>query len=735
MDRRKFLKLGGTIAAVGVTGSCGQMAQTIIPYVTPPDEGINPVDGTWYFTTCKMCNGGCGIMVRTVLGRAKKVEGNADHPVNFGGVCSRGQASVYQLYHPERLKKPLLRSGPKGTNSFKEITWEEASSLLASNMKTAGKNSYAIASNSSDAVSVIAAKTLKKMGSDHFVTQEISAFENRRFSPAYVTPLPDVSKAGCLLLLGADIFDGGSYAAHYGERFGRMRSGKEFKRGMMIYAGPRVSLTAGSADMYVATKPGTLGVLALIVAHEYIAVLKERGASHPNMKDWEKSLSNIPDWEKSLAGYVNRYRTTGVSEETIKKIAKSLYENQPSAVIAGEDLAAHSNGEQSFAAVDFLNMVLRDTWDEKRGLWSSSDETIFALKKMKDAAGIPETATTLRNTLSAAVSGKMKLGLIIDCDPAHGLPIGLNPQKALANTGFVASFGCFLNDTTKYADLVLPDHHFLEAWSAQIAVTPDGKAFFNAQQPVVQPLYGTMQSGDVILKSATTAGFGIGVDTQEAFVLKMVNELKRDFEGIYEADGKKAWEYILQRGFAITSGRNGPKNSNAKNLVAPFVDEPLFIGESGHDFFLHPYLSANMGDGRNSNIAWLQEMPEPMTSIKWGSWVEINPKTAALMGIADGDILKVETKFGSVEAQALIYPGIGPDAIALPFGYGHTDFGKHASGRGANVMSLLGDVPVRGSDAFAWRSIKAVISKTGKKKELIREGNPKGDYEGQVFQL
>ncbi|MBI3580797.1 MAG: molybdopterin-dependent oxidoreductase [Nitrospinae bacterium] len=673
-----------------------------------------------------MCNAGCGIMVRTVMGRAKKVEGNPAHPVNGGGVCALGQAAVHQLYHPERLKLPLLRSGPRGTNAFKEVSWPDALARLADNMKKAeGGASYAVVSNPHDAVTVIASKTLKKMGSDNLAVQGLSAVEGRRLAAASALHFPDMAKAGCVLMLGSDVF-AGEAAAHYGDRFGRMRRGNESKRGMMIYAGTRLSLTAASADRFVAAKEGSLGVLALAVAREYVSLLKGRGTVNPK----------TAAWEKALAGNADASSKTGVPEDAIKKIARDLYEHGPSAVIAGDDLTAHTNGAQALAAADFLNSILRETADDKDGVWPPA-EKLSGYETIRKSTGVPEKFAPLGPLLASAANGKMKLGLIIDSDPVQALPAGLNARKALEATGFVAVFGCFLNDTTRYADLVLPDHQFLEAWSAQAAVTPHGTPFFNAQQPVVRPLYGTMQSGDAILKAATMAGFGIGVDTQEALLLGMVGDLRRNLEGVPPAlDGKKAWEHVLQRGFAVASAKpSSAPGGSAKNPEAPRVDDPLFTGLAPDDFFLHPYTAANIGDGRVSNISWLLEMPEPMTSVKWGSWVEINPKTAARLGIADGDVLKVETKFGSAEAPACIYPGIGPDTIAMPVGFGHLDFGKHARGRGANVMSIVGDVEGKGFDYTAFRSVKATVTKTGKRMELIREGNPKGDYEGEVFQL
>jgi molybdopterin-containing oxidoreductase family iron-sulfur binding subunit len=358
---------------------------------------------------------------------------------------------------------------------------------------------------------------------------------------------------------------------------------------------------------------------------------------------------------------------------------------------------------------------------------------------MRETSGVPQKNASLKDTLSAAVNSKMKLGIIVDSDPAHSLPAGYNCSQALLQTDFVAAFGCFLNDTTMYADIVLPDHHFLESWSAQVDITPHGTPFLSAQQPVVQPLYETMQSGDALLKAATMAGMDLGVASQEALVLKMVEDLRRGWDSVpSKLDGKKAWEHILQRGgWWPEEGRHVGSDRVAEKAWKDkvVVETPVFSTAANHDFHLYPYRTVNIGDGKTANIAWLMEMPEPMTTIKWGSWVEINPKTAAKLGIADGDIVRLETQFGFIEAPASIYPGISPDTLAAPMGYGHISFGKLASGRGANVMKLVGGGEAKGLDGLAWRGVMAKITKTGDKVEIIREGNPKGDYEGEVFQL
>ncbi|MDH5543327.1 MAG: molybdopterin-dependent oxidoreductase [Nitrospinota bacterium] len=748
MDRRKFLKIGGTVAATGLVGSCGQIAQKVIPFAIPPDEGINPVEGWFYNTACRMCDSGCGIMVRVVEGRAKKVEGNPDHPINKGGVCARGQAAVQQLYHPERLMTPMRREGAKGTGNLVPITWEEAISMISENMKNAKEDSsFIIAGDGSDMTAAITARILKNMGSDNFA---VSGFDSReKFIEATSStgtpkvPYYDIANASAVLLLGADIFEGGASPVHYGWAFGQMRRGNKTKRGQLFYAGPRLSMTAASADHFFAVKQGTLGQFALGIANEILHIAEE-----------EHLLKNLPatkveEWRHAIGGYTpeeTSIRTT-VPADKVKHLAMELVEHLPAVVVPGDDVALHTNGLESLKAVEFLNSILRELAAEK-GLSSVPvlpKENKELYRAMNEFIGVPEKAkkySALKGVIGKAATGSQRFGLILHSNPVYATPKALKAADALTKVKFVAQVTNFLDDTSLYADVVLPDLHFLESWSAQVVDFPHGVPVFNTIQPVVNAAPGTMQAGDALLKAASMAGLGVGIANQEVMVKNMLIQFRSKWNGIPAGlNEKQAWEALLQKGGwwadihhkaekAISEGSAWVTSDQLK------VGDPAFAGGNDFTFYLHPYSTVNMGDGNVSNLSWLQEMPEPMTTVSWGSWVEINPKTAKGMGVANGDMLKVESPFGSVEAPALVYPGIGPETVAVPFGYGHVSFGKNATARGANAMDLLGDFPNGNGGLPAWRAIRVKVTKTGTKKDIIREANPKGEYEGtEIFQL
>ncbi|VAX15406.1 hypothetical protein MNBD_NITROSPINAE03-1951 [hydrothermal vent metagenome] len=750
MDRRKFLKLGGTVAASGLAGACGQVAKKIIPYVVPPDDGVNPVDGWYYATTCRMCNSGCGIVVRTVEGRAKKVEGNADHPINRGGVCARGQAAVQQLYHPERIRTPLRRKpDTKGSNEFEAISWEDGIAILAEKMKKAkGKGAFVMASDSTDVTAAISSRVLGKLGSEDFVAPDFKGLKTRLDASLLLHDAPsdpyyDMAHASFVFLLGADIFENSVSPVHYSWAFGQMRRGDPTHRGVLTYAGPRMSMTAAVADRFIAAKQGTLGVLALGVAHEALNMVEKnnllRNIPRPTMARWFKTLENY-----SLEMTSKR---TGVAVWDIKELAHKFMTHQPGIAIPGDDVSSHSNGLESLKAVEFLNMIVREVNREKGNLKIPDlpyDDTNLA-ERMKKYLGVPEKARefkTMRDVTRKAEEGKISLGMIMNSDPVHSSPRFLDVAKALVNVESVVYFGCFLNDTTRYADLILPDHHFLESWSAQLPAYPHGAPIFNTQQPVVRPMYDTMATGEALLKAAGAAGLNIKMATQEEMIEKLIVEFRAEWPEIPQTlNDAQAWEFLLPTGGWRSSLRafepvEAPSTDRLWDVIDHLkVEDPVFSGELKHNFYLHPYETVTIGDGSVANLTWLQEMVEPINSLSWGFWVEINTMKAMELGIKQGDILKVTSQFGSIEAPASLYPGIGPDTLAMPFGYGHVSFGKASSGRGANALALIGDQPVGKTGDLAWRGVKVKIDKTGRRKDMVREGHPKGEFEGEVFQL
>src|SRR5271154_4513152 len=148
MQRRDFLKISAAGGAAAALEGCGNPDHQLIRFI--PEEDMLPGIATWKPSICTLCPAGCGTLVRVMqgeaevvrngqpgilkMGLAKKIEGNPAHPISQGKLCPRGHAALQVTYHPDRIKTPLARSGPRGSGQFKEITWDEAIKQLVSQL-------------------------------------------------------------------------------------------------------------------------------------------------------------------------------------------------------------------------------------------------------------------------------------------------------------------------------------------------------------------------------------------------------------------------------------------------------------------------------------------------------------------------------------------------------------------------------------------------------------------------
>jgi menaquinone reductase, molybdopterin-binding-like subunit len=142
--------------------------------------------------------------------------------------------------------------------------------------------------------------------------------------------------------------------------------------------------------------------------------------------------------------------------------------------------------------------------------------------------------------------------------------------------------------------------------------------------------------------------------------------------------------------------------------------EPTFDGDAGtYPFHFLPYASQAFHDGSVAHLPWLQELPDPLTSAMWSSWVEINPATAQKLNIEQGDLVDITSTQGTLRVPAMMSPGIAPDVIAMPVGQGHDTFTRYASKRGANPISILAPIAEADTGALAWAATRVKIARAG----------------------
>jgi anaerobic selenocysteine-containing dehydrogenase len=182
---------------------------------------------------------------------------------------------------------------------------------------------------------------------------------------------------------------------------------------------------------------------------------------------------------------------------------------------------------------------------------------------------------------------------------------------------------------------------------------------------------------------------------------------------------EQAWSDAEKQGWAEIKDARQRAGGSAK-AVPPRasgtrVTTPTFDGDAAqYPFYFLPYASQAFFDGSSAHLPWLQEMPDPLTSAMWSSWVEINAGTAAKMNIAQGDLVDVTSSQGTVRAPAFVSPGIAPDVIAMPVGQGHETFTRYASKRGVNPISIVAPVTEAETGALAWAATRVKIARASK---------------------
>jgi anaerobic selenocysteine-containing dehydrogenase len=286
----------------------------------------------------------------------------------------------------------------------------------------------------------------------------------------------------------------------------------------------------------------------------------------------------------------------------------------------------------------------------------------------------------------------------------------------------------------------------LERWQDDPVFLNNGFPVLGIRQPVIEPLYQTKATGDVLLHLAKS----LGGEIQKAFPWSDFKEVMfYGLQGVFEAKRgdafglqfDEAWIRLLQKGgwwapsyktfeeflkliqerggwwdplydfgewdrifqtpskkfefYAQGLKRIAPSpvsRSNGDPSFLPHWEEPKRTSDGkGYPLHLHIFKTITVTGSRNANQPWLSENFGPHLFERWTTWLEINPHTGKELEISDGDWVWVESKFGKIQAKARLYQGAMPDVVNIPFGLGHASGGRWAKGLGANPYQLLGD--------------------------------------------
>jgi anaerobic selenocysteine-containing dehydrogenase len=720
LTRRDFLKVGaGAVAATGLGSAVRQIA--LEPFVRPPEE-VLPGQATWYASTCRQCAAGCGIVVRVINGRAKKIEGNPLHPLNHGKLCARGQAGLQLLYNPDRLRNAVRQTGGRGSRQFEPLYWDEALKILAEKISTLSDPSRLafLGGMMPDHLSRLSSLFCEALGAAPPVLYDLhSALEGRttaarlsqEFFGAAQLPTYDLASTEVVFSFGANFLETWMSPVAQSYAYGLLRQGRFGGRGFFVQLEPRLSATAASADEWIPVRPGTEGHAALAIGR---IIVEERLGHVGSRRPFSIMYQDVDVGAMAEA--------CQIPAESLRRLARVFSDADQAVAIPGGYLAGQSNGLASMLAVQSLN-VLAAQIGREGGVF---------LSHPSPAASLPQTAQVNSFVDVTDLIGRMKAGevdvlMIHGANPVFELPAASGFAEAIARVPFIVSFSPFVEETSVQSDLLLPDHTYLESWGYQVPAPGADRPVISSQQPVVSPLYDSRATADVLLALAARLGGDVAGalpwSDEVAFLQSAAAELSGSSLSAFAAETPSGFWALWRQAGGWWSEKGIPREPEVTAVVnSPLaIVEPQFEGDpQAYPFHLYPYPSIAISDGRGANLPWLQETPDPMTTASWGTWVELHPETARSLGVGDNDIVRVSSKFGSLEAPVVVYPGLRPDVVAIPVGQGHTDYGRFAQRRGSNPLALLAPVTDPDTGALAWGATRVRVESTGRRRELAR---------------
>lgn len=500
LSRRTFLKLSAAAA-----GSACLVEGMAPGFLRPKQSEASDATVRTVPTVCEMCFWKCGLTARVVENRVVKLNGNPLHPQSRGKLCGRGQGGIGLLYDKDRLKKPLLRTGKRGENTFKTVEWDEALDFIAQRLKkiseTYGPESIALFSHGSSGTYF--RNLLMAMGSPNITFPSFSQCLGARnvayeltfgTSPASSCERADLTKSKAAVLFGT----------HLGENMHNSQV-QDFTQAVangtrFIVVDPRYSTAAAKAHMWLPIRPGT--DMALILSWINIVIAE-------GLYDKEyvaQYTSGFDAVKKAVAPYTPAWaaQETDLPEKDIVEAARILGKDAPNVCVhPGRHFSWHGNDTQRGRAMAILTALL-GSWGREGGIWLPPKAALPKTKASTPEYPEPdrESVTTgpypfaggegLTNEVRrATITGQpypLKAWLTVGTNLIKTLPNQEETRQAIDNLDLLVAVDVMPTDTVMLADVILPEATYLERYDDLFLITQKG-AGVAIRQPAIAPLH------------------------------------------------------------------------------------------------------------------------------------------------------------------------------------------------------------------------------------------------------
>jgi molybdopterin-containing oxidoreductase family iron-sulfur binding subunit len=650
LSRRRFVGVsasGAAIAGVTATSGCIRKPQeNILPFSERPEDMI-PGKPIYYTSVYTLGASVAGVLVESQDGRPTKIEGNPRHSGSQGATSAFAQASILDVYDPDRTRSPMRGDEAIGW----DVAEAEIGALLEAKAKTAGRGLALVvdyvasptmraqieafrgrfpeakvfiddamaphnATVAAETVGGEGARVVRSLGNAHvvaafdsdFLASEVDAVRvAREFAKTRrVTRTPDLATHGGKV--------GGDYMSR------------------LYVVEPHLTSTGMMADHRVRSKGSAVGEALLALAKE----LDTRG---------------VP-WAADTAGVAKALPAGAVDEATAKLMA-----------VLASDLLDEANkgrsailvGERQPAWVHAVGLLI----DAALGNLAVGQNVTGSARWMLDAHA------TKAESIAGLAAASADTIVCMGTNPAYDA--GLSSVLSGATT---IHFGLYRDETGLAAKYHIPLSHWVEAWGDARAL--DGTV--SIQQPLIAPLFNTSSSLEWMSMLAT----GRLVDGYS--LVKFHHKASAG-----ESFSDRQWRRWLHDGIATSQPREPlPPRLEGWGEIANLIASGRQVVDGMEvDFHLCPKL----GDGRFANNAWMQELPHPMTKLTWDNAAYVSKATAEKIGVASGDLVNIEAGGGTLQIPVFIAPGQADDTLSVGLGYGR-EWGSVATGAGFNANAI-----------------------------------------------
>ena len=678
ISRRRFLALLSASSAFAFA-SCSNFKDKgeIVPYNKQPEEIIIG-NANYYASTLNCCQNSCSILVKTREGRPIKIDGNPDHPVNQGKVCIRGQASILNLYDPDRLKSPQQ----KVTNrQFASISWREANKAIVEGLnKSVAQNkeiafiTYKI--NSPTTLLVLNEFRQKYPTTKfYFYTNFSNKSKLEAWKEVYGTnslPSINLQNAKIILALESDFLNTDGDVINNIRQFSATRNVNDLKNFSRLYVVEgNLSLTGANSDYRLKLRPDFHKEFLLSLLNEVLNKVN----SKINLPS--ELLSQIKNHD--LNSFVNKHQ---LSKQVVFTLLDDLLSNQGKSIV----LCGDRFGKEEQILTLILNEILGNSQ-----LYDFSSTYVDLVEE--------SSIQDFENLIQKINQGQVGAVINFDCNPIYDFSF-LRLSDVINKVNLVVTLTEQKSETTALSNFILPIHNELESWN-DFQVRNN---ILNLQQPVISPMYDTRQKESVLITWAT---------------------LEVYYETIYQRKLKSRWQKEIFPQFPLVNNfdtfwfaslHDGFVNLPSKNLSKPTFALKTFniSNESKSEEILlsiypHPYLF----DGKFGNNGWLHELPHPVSKIVWDNYAAISPNTAKKFNLKNGDLIQLSNGKNNIEIPVFVQAGVADDLVCVETGYGREECGEIGKGIGFNVQFLINKNSSSIYNSFV------TLKKTGKRYNLV----------------